>query len=144
MGALASSSVEIWAGDELALEEIQLVTASGTHDLRAEIADTDANRARGLMFRRKLAPDHGMLFLYSEEQVLSMWMRNTYISLDMVFIRADGRVQNIARDTEPFSEDIISSTGPVSAVLEIAAGEADRYGLKTGDEVRHGHFGNQR
>jgi len=130
------------AADALAVEPLSLEGKSGEHKLQVEIADTDAARRSGLMFRKSLASDRGMLFLYEGEQPLSMWMRNTYIPLDMVFIRADGRIRKIVRNTEPFSEEIISSDGPVSAVLEIAAGEADRMGLEEGDEVRHRRFGN--
>ena len=130
------------AGEGLAVEPIVLLSGSGEHSLQVEIADTDATRARGLMFRRALAPDRGMLFLYETQQPLSMWMRNTYISLDMVFIRADGTIDSIARDTEPFSEAVITSGGSVIAVLEIAAGQAKRLELKPGDEVRHAHFSN--
>jgi len=130
------------AGEALVRESIVLVSGAGEQRLDVEIANSDATRARGLMFRRSLGPDQGMLFLYDGEQPISMWMRNTYISLDMIFIRADGRIQSIARNTEPFSESVIRSGGPVSAVLEIAAGEAKRYGLKVGDEVRHSRFGN--
>ena len=144
MVALGAGSALARAGEGLAVEPIEVVSATGTYKLSVEIADTDATRARGLMFRRSLAPDRGMLFVYDGADILSMWMRNTYISLDMVFLKADGRIQNIVRNTEPFSEDVISSTGPVSAVLEIAAGGAERYGLKPGDEVRHSHFGNAR
>ena len=82
-----------------------------------------------------------MLFLNAAPREQTMWMRNTYIPLDMVFIRADGTVHRIAAMTEPHSEEIISSNGPVSAVLEIAGGAAQRLGLKPGDKVRHRHFG---
>ncbi len=139
---IAMPASPLKAGEALAREPIVLISAAGERKIDVEIADTDATRARGLMFRRALEADRGMLFLYEGEQPISMWMRNTYIPLDMVFIRSDGRIQNIARNTEPFSESIISSSGPVSAVLEIAAGEAKRYGLKAGDQVRHSHFGN--
>jgi len=130
------------AGEALVRESIVLVSETGEQRLDVEIANSDATRARGLMFRRSLGPGQGMLFLYDGEQPISMWMRNTYISLDMIFIRADGRIQSIARNTEPFSENVIRSGGVVSAVLEIAAGEAKRYGLKVGDEVRHSRFDN--
>ena len=119
---------------------LELVTASGTHRFTVEIADTNETRARGLMFRRSLAADRGMLFLYDGPQPVTMWMRNTYISLDMIFITAAGTVHHIARDTEPFSEEIIASNGPVSAVLEVVAGTAQRLGLKPGDRVRHAAF----
>jgi uncharacterized membrane protein (UPF0127 family) len=89
----------------------------------------------GLMFRRSLAADAGMLFLYDRAQPVAMWMKNTYIPLDMIFIGADGRVHRIAKRTEPFSTDVISSEGDVQGILEVNAGIADAIGLKPGDEV---------
>jgi uncharacterized protein len=81
-----------------------------------------------------------MLFPFDAPHEIKMWMRNTYVSLDMVFIRADGVVHRIESRTEPLSERIISSNGPVTAVLELAAGAAGRLDLKAGDHVRHSHF----
>ncbi len=109
--------------------------------LDVEIADTPARQALGLMYRTELPERGGMLFLNAAPREQTMWMRNTYIPLDMVFIRADGTVHRIAAMTEPHSEEVISSNGPVSAVLEIAGGAAQRLGLKAGDKVRHRHFG---
>ncbi len=126
---------------EAATEKLEIATASGTVTLDIEIADTPARQALGLMYRTQLPPGAGMLFLHDGSRELSMWMRNTYIPLDMVFIRADGTVHRIAAMTEPHSEEIIPSRGPVSAVLEIAGGSAARLGLKPGDKVRHRHFG---
>jgi uncharacterized membrane protein (UPF0127 family) len=103
--------------------------------LDVEVADTDPKREQGLMFRRVLAANHGMIFLFEGEQEITMWMKNTYISLDMVFISADWRISHIARNAEPQSTEIISSVQPASRVLEIAGGEADRLGLKPGDLV---------
>jgi uncharacterized membrane protein (UPF0127 family) len=122
-------------------ERLELITATGVHALDVEIAATPEKQALGLMFRTHLADDKGMLFPHPEPRELSMWMRNTYIPLDMVFIRADGTVHRIEARTEPFSERIISSEGPVSAVLEIAGGAAQRLGLKPGDKVVHPTFG---
>jgi uncharacterized membrane protein (UPF0127 family) len=122
-------------------ERLELITASGVHPLDVEIAATPEKQALGLMFRTHLADDKGMLFPHPEPRELSMWMRNTYIPLDMVFIRADGTVHRIEARTEPFSERIISSGGPVSAVLEIAGGAAERMGLRAGDKVVHASFG---
>ncbi|MEZ5774581.1 MAG: DUF192 domain-containing protein [Hyphomicrobiaceae bacterium] len=103
--------------------------------IAAEIAANDKERALGLMYRTELAADAGMLFVYDGPQEIHMWMRNTYIPLDMVFIGADQRVHRIASDAEPFSERIIASEGPVTAVLELNAGTAERLGLKPGDTV---------
>ncbi len=112
-----------------------LQTTSGPHIVRAEIANTDVARATGLMFRQELAPDAGMLFIYDRPQNFSMWMKNTFIPLDMIFIGADSRVSRIERNTEPFSTRVIEAGSPAIAVLEVNAGTADRLGLKRGDRV---------
>jgi hypothetical protein len=114
---------------------LKIETGSGPAVLDVEVADTDPKREQGLMFRRVLAANHGMIFLFEGEQEITMWMKNTYISLDMVFISADWRISHIARNAEPQSTEIISSVQPASRVLEIAGGEADRLGLKPGDLV---------
>ena len=131
------------SAQEKAQEEVlELVTASGTHALDVELATTPEKQALGLMYRTSLAPNKGMLFFHEgKPRELTMWMRNTYIPLDMVFIRADGTVHHIAARTEPFSERIISSQGPVQAVLEIGGGMAEKLGLKPGDTIRHRFFG---
>jgi uncharacterized membrane protein (UPF0127 family) len=121
-------------------ERLELVTSSGVHPIDIEIAATPEQQGLGLMFRTSLADTQGMLFPHSEPQELSMWMKNTYIPLDMVFIRADGTVHRIETRAEPLSERVISSDGPVSAVLELAGGAAERFGLKPGDKVRHPLF----
>ena len=112
-----------------------LNTDSGPHSFTIELATTVAERALGLMYRRALPGDAGMLFLYEKPQPLNMWMRNTFIPLDMVFIGADGEVHRIESRTEPFSTQIISSEGNVQGVLELNAGTAATIGLKAGDEV---------
>lgn len=137
----ASKEAPQAAGPAVHEERLELVTASGVHALDVEIAATPEKQAVGLMFRTSLADTKGMLFQHNAPHELSMWMRNTYIPLDMVFIRADGTVHRIEARTEPLSERIISSDGPVSAVLEIAGGAAERLGLKPGDKVRHPYFG---
>lgn len=112
-----------------------LHTAGGDHTYQVEIAETLQEKARGLMFRRSLPQDQGMIFVYDTPRVMTMWMRNTYIPLDMVFIAENGTVLNIVAETEPFSTDIISSSGKALAVLEINGGAAARIGLKPGDRV---------
>jgi uncharacterized protein len=112
-----------------------LKTDSGPHSFNIELATTEQQRVMGLMFRRSLAADAGMLFLFEPAQPVTMWMKNTYIPLDMIFISADGRVHHIAKRTEPFSTDVISSEGDVQGVLEVNADTADAIGLKPGDEV---------
>ena len=120
---------------------LTLVTESGEHRIEIEVAETLQEKAVGLMFRRSVPPGTGMLFPYPSPQEVTMWMRNTYVPLDMIFIRADGVIHRIEERTEPFSERTIASQGPVTAVLEIAGGEASRLGLKPGDRVIHPHFG---
>lgn len=139
-GSLASDA----AGGPLIVWQttsLTIVTTKGPHVFTVEIADDDAKRARGLMCRTSMAPDAGMIFDYGAERAVSMWMKNTILSLDMVFIRADGTVFSIARSAVPYSEEFIRSGGPVQAVLELNAGMADRIGLKPGDVVRHAMFG---
>lgn len=121
-------------------ESLTLITASGEHAFTIEVADTPSKQQRGLMFRRSLGEREGMLFVHDRPREIVMWMRNTYISLDMIFLTADGTVHRIERDTEPFSERRISSRGPVSAVLEVNAGMAARIGLRPGDRARHRYF----
>jgi uncharacterized membrane protein (UPF0127 family) len=94
------------------------------------------------MFRHRLAEDRGMLFLYESVQPVAMWMKNTYIPLDMIFVRADGTIANVVADTVPHSLDTIQSREPVLAVLEVAAGGAERLGIGPGTVIRHSFFGN--
>ena len=108
-----------------------------------EIAETAEEKALGLMFRTALPDGQGMLFNYGETHEMTMWMRNTYIPLDMVFIRADGVIHRIEVNAEPLSDRVISSGAPVAAVLELAGGAAARLGIKPGDKVRHAIFGQQ-
>lgn len=115
--------------------KLEIATQKGVIPLDVEIADTEDKMAQGLMFRRELKSGHGMIFLYDREQEITMWMKNTYISLDMIFIRDDWRVGHIAANTEPLSTDIVSSRVPASRVLEIAAGEAAKLGIRPGDLV---------
>ncbi len=122
-------------------ETLTLVTGASEHVIQVEVTSTPEEKAMGLMFRTSLADESGMLFPYTPPQEATMWMRNTYISLDMLFIRADGVIHRIETNTEPFSERVIASRGTVSAVLELKAGTAARLGLKPGDRVRHPLFG---
>ena len=120
-----------------------VIAANGaSHTFNVELAATEKERQVGLMFRRKMAPDAGMLFDYVRSQRVAMWMKNTYIPLDMLFIAGDGRVVNIAKRTVPHSLTSIPSAGRVRAVLELNAGTSDRLGIKPGDQVRHRIFGN--
>lgn len=121
-------------------ENLVLATAAGEHVIDVEMAETPEEKAVGLMFRRSVPQGTGMLFPYGVAQEVTMWMRNTFVPLDMIFIRADGVVHRIEARTEPLSERVIASQGPVTAVLELAGGEAERLGVKPGDRVLHPHF----
>ena len=112
-----------------------LKTETGDHRFDIEVATNDQERALGLMFRRSLPENGGMLFLYDRPQSASMWMKNTLIPLDIVFIAPGGRVHRIESNTEPFSTGLISSEGAILGVLELNAGQANRIGLKPGDQV---------
>ncbi|MGO9547414.1 MAG: DUF192 domain-containing protein [Rhodomicrobium sp.] len=114
---------------------LTIETANGPVLLDVEIADNEAMREHGLMFRRSLAENGGMVFLFEAEREITMWMKNTYIPLDMVFIGDDWRIVHIARDAEPLSTDIIPSVYPASRVLEISGGQASKLGLRPGDAV---------
>ena len=130
----------VWA--RMRVDKLWLVTAGGQETpIDVEMAVDPKEKELGLMFRTELADTQGMLFPYGAPQEVTMWMHNTYIPLDMVFIRADGTVHRIERAAEPLSDRIISSEGPVSAVLEMAGGATERIGLKPGDRVRHPLFG---
>jgi len=115
--------------------EIQVTTAGGAHRFRVWIAADDPSRTQGLMFVREMPADHGMLFIFEVPQPAAFWMKNTYLSLDLVFIDPRGRVLNIARNARPFSLAPIESDGPVIAVLELLAGTASRIGLAPGDHI---------
>jgi uncharacterized protein len=121
-------------------ETLKLQTAGGTHVIEVEIAETTQEKAQGLMFRTRLDDNKGMLFFYEVPQEITMWMRNTYIPLDMVFIRRDGVVHRIEAKTQPLSDDIVASRGDVTACLELAGGAAERLGLKAGDRIEHRYF----
>jgi uncharacterized protein len=114
---------------------VEIASKSGVHVFSVDLATTDEERTRGLMFRRSLPESYGMLFDFKRDQDVSMWMKNTYVSLDMIFIRSDGRILRIAENTEPESERIIPSGGPVRAVLEVLAGTAKKFGIQAGDRV---------
>ena len=134
---LAGSPGRLRATEQQTLE---IVTKGGVHVFAVEIAVTNEERARGLMYRKELAEGRGMLFDFAPDQEVSMWMKNTYISLDMIFIQGDGRILRIAENTKPLSEAIISSNGQVRGVLEVIAGTAKKFGIAPGDRVAHPLF----
>jgi uncharacterized membrane protein (UPF0127 family) len=119
---------------------LEIASKTGVHSFSVEVVDDDAGRAKGLMFRRSLPEGTGMLFDFKTEQDVAFWMQNTYIPLDMIFIRADGRILRIAENTEPMSTKQIPSGGPVMAVLEVIAGTARKLGIAAGDRVAHPIF----
>ena len=120
--------------------KLTIETATGSHPFAVEVATDSVQHARGLMYRRELAPDRGMIFLYEKDEEVLMWMKNTYIALDMLFIDRTGRIVEIAADTTPLSTDIIPSNAPVKAVLEVAAGTAARLKIEVGSRIIHPAF----
>ena len=119
---------------------LEIATKSGVRTFAVELAVTDEERAKGLMYRRELPQGRGMLFDFKRDVNATMWMKNTYISLDMIFIRANGTIQSIAENTTPESEKIIAAGAPVRAVLEVIAGTARKLGIRPGDRVAHPLF----
>lgn len=122
---------------EAGLEQTSLCITSGakTHTFTVEIASTPPQQAKGLMFRTELPDDRGMIFPFGEDRMASFWMKNTVIPLDIIFIRGDGRIENVAANTVPYSTIPVESTGPVTAVLELRGGLSAELGIKAGDRV---------
>lgn len=134
--ACAQARLESFERSHLTIE-----TAGGArHVFAVELARTTGQQAQGLMFRRRLAADAGMLFIYGGDRPVRMWMKNTLIPLDMLFIERNGRVVHIVERTVPGSLETISADRPVAAVLEVNAGTADRLGIEVGDRVVHPAF----
>jgi uncharacterized protein len=122
------------------IEQLEIVTKDGVRVFEVEMAVTEQEQETGLMYRRELADGKGMLFDLGEERPAVFWMKNTYVSLDMIFIRGDGTIASIAENTKPLSEARIYSRAPVRGVLEVVAGTAKRYGIVAGDKVGHRLF----
>jgi uncharacterized protein len=120
---------------QLAQIPVTIKTSKAAHKFRVDVASTPDEQARGLMFRESLAPDAGMIFPMAPPRFASFWMKNTLIPLDMIFIRTDGTIATIARDTTPYSLEPVSSGEPVAAVLEIAGGRAAELGIAEDDRV---------
>ena len=114
---------------------LDIATKSGVHPFSVELATTEPEREKGLMFRKELPEGQGMLFDFHREQEVGFWMQNTYIPLDMIFIKADGRILRIAENAKPMSTDVIPSNGPVRFVLEVIAGTSRKMGIAAGDRV---------
>ena len=119
---------------------LSIQTKSGTVRLEIEMAETRKQRERGLMYRREIAESTGMLFYFKHLTAFRLWMKNTYIPLDMLFISKSGEIRQIERNTQPHSTEIIAAKEPVLAVLEIGGGEAKRLGIEVGDRVVHPMF----
>jgi uncharacterized protein len=122
------------------IEPLTVASGNSATMFTTEIADTEELRERGLMFRHILPPDNAMLFDFGKPRPVQMWMKNTNISLDMLFIRADGTIAAIAENTVPQSLDIVSVQEPVRGVLEIAAGTVKKLNIHTNDKVFHRIF----
>lgn len=118
-------------------KRLDVTTRSGTHSFSVELALTPQERGRGLMHRRSMDEEAGMLFRFDRVQTVLMWMKNTFIPLDMVFIRPDGTVADIHYNAVPHSETIIQSSEPVLYVLELNAGVAQKIDLRRDDKVKH-------
>jgi uncharacterized protein len=141
--AAGISRLPIAAGlQHFSTSELTIVSATGRHRFKVEVAETPAQMEQGLMFRRSLAPDAGMLFDYKQPTVATMWMRNTLIPLDMLFVDGEGHIVNIHERAVPESLDVIAAAAPVRAVIELNGGTAERLGIKPGDQVIHPIFGN--
>ena len=117
------------------LRTLEIASKTGVHVFAVEIADTEPAREKGLMFRKSLPEGQGMLFDFHKEQEVGFWMQNTYVPLDMIFIRGDGTILRIAENTTPLSTKVVPSGGPVLAVLEVVAGTAHKLGIAPGDKV---------
>ena len=137
-----SSRLSLAAETGVVFGQSELSVLSGGHHYKftVEIAETYDQRARGLMFRKEMADHNGMLFFFEENRVVTMWMKNTYIPLDIIFIDQRGIIVHIAKSTVPHSLDVISSHEPVISVLELNAGVTNSLDIHVGDKVEHPFF----
>lgn len=136
-GAPAAVSAEMVLHPVSGLEVIPLTVTNGkkVHKFQVEVAETPKDQAKGLMFRTKMGPDEGMIFPRDGYSQASFWMKNTPLSLDIIFIGNDGRISNIAANTVPYSLESVTSDGIASAVLELNAGRAAELGIVPGNKV---------
>lgn len=134
LGIAASASADA------PLQRLEIDTASGAHVFKVELMSTDAEREHGLMFRKSLARDRGMLFDFHRQQPVVFWMKDTLVPLDMIFVAQDGHVVSVKHDAKPMDETLIQSGAPTLGVIEVNAGVADAIGLKVGDTVKHPIF----
>jgi uncharacterized membrane protein (UPF0127 family) len=143
--AIAASLFPFSGGAQLqsfGTSELTIVSTTGPHRFTVEVAQTPEQMEQGLMFRRTMPPDAGMLFIYNTPTVATMWMRNTLIPLDMLFVDGQGRIVNIHQRAVPQTLDVIAAGAPVRAVIELNGGTAARLGIAPGDRVQHPIFGN--
>jgi uncharacterized protein len=124
-----------------ATDTIEIVSSNGVHPFSVELATNDAERERGLMYRKSMPEGHGMLFDFGYAQPTAFWMHNTYISLDIIFIGPDGRIIRIAENAKPMDDTLIPSGGLVRGVLEVIGGTSHKLGIKVGDKVTGSFFG---
>ena len=136
-GAVSDQAIAVHPVSGLQIIDLKVTTDETAHAFRVELADTDQAQARGLMFRTEMGENEGMLFPSGTPQVRSFWMRNTPLSLDIIFIGPDNRILNIAANTEPYSLESVYSDGPASAVLELVAGRSAELGIEPGDLVEY-------
>lgn len=120
----------------LQLVPLTISSAGKSHAFTVELAGTRKEQAQGLMFRKEMAPDKGMIFPFGEERMASFWMKNTVIPLDIIFVRGDGTIESIAANTTPYSLDPVESGEPVAAVLELAGGRAAELAIEPGDMIK--------
>ena len=132
---LAVSAAAVAQLAQFPTAELTIVTAGGPHKFNVEVAATPAQLQQGLMFRQKLAPDAGMLFDFKAPTPATMWMKNTLIPLDMLFVDQQGRIINIQQRAVPGSLDTIAAAAPARAVIELNGGTASRLGIRPGDKV---------
>ena len=141
LAAVASFAIAVAPARAASQETLEIVSSSGVHAFAVELATNDAERERGLMYRKELPEGRGMLFDFQTEQPVAFWMHNTYIPLDMIFIGGDGHIVHIAENAKPLSDALIPSGGPIRAVLEVIAGTARKFGIAVGDRVTGSIFG---
>ena len=140
--AFAVAALLVWPGasgisQAAEIQPLEIVTKTGVQMFSVEMAKTEKERETGLMYRKEMADGRGMLFDFTPEQQISMWMKNTYLSLDMLFLDEAGTVTHVATHAQPVSLALISSQGPVRYVVELNGGAAASYGVKVGDRLEH-------
>jgi uncharacterized membrane protein (UPF0127 family) len=139
--ALLLAALPAWALETFTSSEMTVLTAGGPQKFKIELALTDAQMEQGLMFRRTLAPDAGMLFDFKMPTNVTMWMKNTVLPLDMLFLDERGRIIDLHERAVPYSTDIIASKAPARYVIELNGGTVERLGIKRGDQVTSPYLG---